>query len=79
MTSASTTSSGPSTQKFQDLLDRPYEDILAEEIIDSLPSRTVVEEMEAEDLPTPTPAQASTTKQEIKEEDAPVEADTSSG
>ena len=65
-------------ENLQDLLDRPYEDILAEEIIDSLPSRTVVEEMEAEDLPTPTPAQASTTKQEIKEEDAPVEADTSS-
>ena len=27
--------------RLQDLLDRPYEDILAEEIIDSLPSRTV--------------------------------------
>ena len=65
-------------ENLQDLLDRPYEDILAEEIIDSLPSRTVVEEMEVEDLPTPTPAQASETKQEIKEEDAPMEVDASS-
>ena len=43
----------------QDLLDRPYEDILAEEIIDSLPSCTVVEEMEVEDQPAPAPAPAS--------------------
>ena len=62
----------------QDLLDRPYEDILAEEIIDSLPSRTVVEEMEVEDQPTPAPAPASEVKQEIKEEDVPMEVDESS-
>ena len=42
-------------ENLQDLLDRPYEDILAEEIIDSLPSRTVVEEMEVEDQPAPAP------------------------
>ena len=64
--------------RLQDLLDRPYEDILAEEIIDSLPSRTVVEEMEIEDQPTPAPAPASEVKQEIKEEDAPMEVDQSS-
>ena len=45
--------------RLQDLLDRPCEDILAEEIIDSLPSCTVVEEMEVEEQPTPAPAPAS--------------------
>ena len=64
-------------ENLQDLLDRPYEDILAEEIIDSLPSRTVVEEMEVEDQPAPAPAQAPETKQVIKEEDAPMEVDAS--
>ena len=44
--------------RLQDLLDRPYEDILAEETIDSLPSCTVVEEMEVEKQPTPSPAPA---------------------
>ena len=62
----------------QDLLDRPYEDILAEEIIDFLPSRTVVEEMEVEAQPAPAPAPASESKQEIKEEGAPMEVDESS-
>ena len=46
-------------ENLQDLLDRPYEDILVEEIIDSLPSRTVVEEMDVEGHPTPAPAPAS--------------------
>ena len=64
--------------RLQDLLDRPYEDILAEEIIDSLPSRTVVEEMEVEEQPTPSPAPASELKQEIQEEDVPMEVDESS-
>ena len=64
--------------RLQDLLDRPYEDILAEEIIDSLPSRTVVEEMEVEDQPTPAPAPASEVKQEVKEEGTPMEVDESS-
>ena len=62
--------------RLQDLLDRPYEDILAEEIIDSLPS--VVEEMEVEEQPSPAPAPASEVKQEIKEEDVPMEVDESS-
>ena len=65
-------------ENLQDLLDRPYEDILVEEIIDSLPSRTVVEEMDVEDHPTPAPAPASETKQETKEEDTSVEVDASS-
>ena len=64
--------------RLQDLLDRPYEDILAEEIIDSLPSCTVVEEMEVEEQPTPSPAPASEVKQDIKEEDVPMEVDESS-
>ena len=64
--------------RLQDLLDRPYEDILAEEIIDSLPSCTIVEEMEVEEQPTPSPAPASEVKQEIKEEDVPMEVDESS-
>ena len=64
--------------RLQDLLDRPYEDILVEEIIDSLPSRTVVEEMDFEDQPAPAPAPASETKQENKEEDEPMEVDESS-
>ena len=64
--------------RLQDLLDRPYEDILVEEIIDSLPSRTVVEEMDFEDQPAPAPAPASETKQETKEEDEPMEVDESS-
>ena len=59
--------------RLQDLLDRLYEDILAEEIIDSLPSRTVAEEMEVKDQPTPAPAPASEVKQEVKEEDTPME------
>ena len=63
---------------FQALLDRPYEDILAEESIDSLPSCTVVEEMEVEEQPTPAPAPASEVKQEIKEEGAPMEVGESS-
>ena len=63
--------------RLQDLY-RPYEDIVAEEIIESLPSRTVVEEMEVEDQPTPVPAPASEVKQEIQEEDASVEVDESS-
>ena len=65
-------------ENLQDLLDRPYEDILVEEIIDSLPSRTVVEEMDVEDHPTPAPAPASETKQETKEDDTSVEVDASS-
>ena len=65
-------------ENLQDLLDRPYEDILAEEIIDSLPSRTAVEEMEVEDQPAPAPAPASETKQDMKEEDVPMEGDASS-
>ena len=64
--------------RLQDLLDRPYEDILVEEIIDSLPSRTVVEEMEVEDQPAPSPARPSEAKQDIKEEDEPMEVDESS-
>ena len=58
--------------RLQDLLDRPYEDILVEEIIDSLPSRTVVEEMDVEDQPTPAPAPASEVKQEIKVDESSV-------
>ena len=65
-------------ENLQDLLDRPYEGILAEEIIDSLPSRTVVEEMEVDDPPAPTPAPSSSAKQEVKEEDDSMEVDTSS-
>ena len=65
-------------ENLQDLLDRPYEDILVEEIIDSLPSRTVVEEMDVEDHPAPAPAPASETKQETKEEDTSMEVDASS-
>ena len=65
-------------ENLQDLLDRPYEDILAEEIIDSLPSRTVVEEMEVDDPPAPTPAPSSSVKQEVKEEGESMEVDTSS-
>ena len=64
--------------RLQDLLDRPYEDILVKEIIDSLPSRTVVEEMEVEDQPAPSPARPSEAKQDIKEEDEPMEVDESS-
>ena len=73
MTWASTTSSKPNTPRtnLQDLLDRPYEDILAEEIIDSLPWRTVVEETQIDDP-------ASSIKQEVKEEDVPMEEVTSS-
>ena len=65
-------------ENLQNLLDRPYEDILVEEIIDSLPSRTVEEEIDVEDHPTPAPAPASETKQETKEEDTSVEVDASS-
>ena len=65
-------------ENLQDLLDRPYEDILVEEIIDSLPSRTAVEEMDVEDHPAPAPAPASETKQETKEEDTSMEVDASS-
>ena len=76
---ASTTlSRNKHAENLQDLLDRPYEDILVEEIIDSLPSRTVVEEMDVEDHPTPAPAPASETKQETKEEDTSMEVDASS-
>ena len=61
---------------FQDLPDRPYEDFLVEEIIDSLPSRTYVEEMHVDDPPAPSPEPASLdslAKQEAKEEeDVPV-------
>ena len=64
-------------ENLQDLLDRPYEDILAEEIIDSLPSRTVVEEMEVDDPPAPTPAPSSSAKQDVKEEDDSMEVDAS--
>ena len=64
--------------RLQDLLDRCYEDILTEEIIDSLPSRAVVEEMDVEDQPTPAPAPAPETKQEIKEEDVVMDVDESS-
>ena len=52
-------------ENLQDLLDRPSEDILAEEFIDSLPLRTVVEEMEVDDPPAPTPAPSSSAKQEV--------------
>ena len=60
------------------LLDRPYEDILSEEIIDSLPSRTIVEEMAVDDPPAPALAPASLTKQEVKEGNVSMEVDTSS-
>ena len=69
---------GKYAENLQDLLDRPYEDILAEEMVDSLPSRTVVEEMEVDDLPAPAPAPSSSVKQEGKEEEVSIEADASS-
>ncbi len=48
----------------QDLLDRPFEDILAEEIIDSLPTRTTVEEMEIDPPPASEPAAGSSSLKE---------------
>ena len=63
--------------RLQDLLDRPCEDILAEEIIDSLPSCTVVEKMEVDDQPTSAPDRPEV-KQEIKEEGESMQVDESS-
>ena len=46
-------------QNFQDLLDRPYEDFLVEEIIKPFPSQTIVEEMEIDDRSAPASEPAS--------------------
>ena len=67
-----------SIEILQDLLDRPYEGILAEEMIDSLISHIVAEEIENDDLLAPAPALSSSVKQEIKAEEVSMEVDANS-